>query len=120
MAFASGFILVAPHYREEPKRSEVRKHLENLGFEVYDVGKPAFLVFYVEAPNPKILEDVIKTAETHEGIIKAYIVFGFLADNSVKEWINDALARGEIELDESILNMIKDILVKLSKREPRD
>lgn len=114
MAFATGFLLLAPHYRDEPKRSEVKQYLENLGFELYEVGKPFFIVFYVEAPNPKALEDVIKTAEQHNGVAKAYIAFGFMADDAVKEWINDALARGELELDETTKEYIRGILAKIA------
>lgn len=114
MAFASGFFLLTQRYREEPRRSELKNYLERLGFEVYDVGKPSFLVFYVEAPSPKALEDVIKTAERHEGVAKAYIAFGFLSDNSVKEWLNEAIARGEIELDKSTLDYIRGILSRLT------
>jgi len=114
LAFAAGFLLLAPHYRDEPKRSEVKQHLENLGFELYEVGKPSFIVFYVEAPSPKALEDVIKTAEQHDGVAKAYIAFGFMADDTVKEWINDALARGELELDETTKEYIRGILAKIA------
>jgi hypothetical protein len=114
MAFASGFFLLTQRYREEPRRSELKNYLEQLGFEVYEVGKPSFLVFYVEAPSPKALEDVIKTAERHEGVAKAYIVFGFLSDDSVREWLNEAIVRGEVELDKSTLNYIRGILSKLT------
>lgn len=114
MAFAAGFFLIAPHYREEPKRSEVKRHLEGLGFELYEVNKPSFIVFYIEAPSPKALEDIIKTAEQHGGVAKAYIAFGFMGDNSVKEWINDALARGELELDQSTKDYIRGILARIA------
>jgi hypothetical protein len=114
LAFAAGFLLLTPHYREEPKRSEVKQYLENLGFEVYEVGKPAFIVFYVEAPNPKALEDIIKTAERHDGVAKAYVAFSFMADNDVREWINEALARGELELDQSTKEYIRAILAKIA------
>ncbi|BES81453.1 hypothetical protein [Pyrodictium abyssi] len=114
MAFAAGFLLLTPHYRDEPKRREVKQYLENLGFELYEVGKQAFIVFYVEAPNPKALEDVIKMAEQHDGVAKAYIAFGFMGDDAVREWINDALARGELELDESTKEYIRGILAKIA------
>ncbi len=119
MAFASGFFLLTQPYREEPRRSELKNYLEQLGFEVYEAGKPSFLVFYVEAPSPKALEEVIKTAERHEGVAKAYIAFGFLSDNSVKEWLNEAIARGEIELDQSTLNYIRSILSRITGGEKR-
>ncbi|ABM81207.1 hypothetical protein [Hyperthermus butylicus] len=113
MAFASGFMIITQPYRSEPKRSEVRQHLERLGFELYEVGKDAFIVFYVEAPTLADIEEIIKAAERHEGIAKAYVVYAFAGDNATKEWINWALERGEIELDESMMEYIRNILVKL-------
>ncbi|RUM46600.1 MAG: hypothetical protein DSY37_04920 [Hyperthermus sp.] len=113
MPFATGFILLTPHYRSEPGRSEVIKYMERLGFEVYDVGKPAFLVFYVEADDVDSLENIIKIVEEHDGVAKAYIAYGFMGDDYLREYINEALERGEIELDESTINYIKSILAKL-------
>lgn len=117
MAFASGFFLLTAGYREEPGRSEVKEYLQKLGFELYEVGKPSFIVFYVEAPDVKSLEDVIKSAEEHPGVAKAYIAYGFMADNRVKEWINEALAAGELEIDESTREYIRTILSRIAPKE---
>jgi hypothetical protein len=114
VAFVTGFILLTAGYREEPKRSEVLRHLESLGFELYDVGKPSVVVFYLEAPTIKDIENIIKTAESHEGVAKAYITYGFVADEATRRWINEALERGEIELDESTVEYIRKILEKLT------
>jgi len=113
MAFAAGFLLLTPPYRKEPKRSEVKQHLQGLGFELYEVGKESFIVYYVEAPDVKALENVIKAAEMHEGVAKAYVAYGFMADNATRDYVNAALAAGELELDESMLNYIRKILEKL-------
>ncbi len=113
MAFATGFILITPHYREEPKRSEVKRYLEELGFEIYEIGNPGFIVYYVEAPDPKALEDVIKLAEQHDGVAKAYVAYGFMADDQMRQWINDALESGELVLDETMIDYIKTILAKM-------
>ena len=113
MAFAAGFMLVIPRWRDEPKRSELKKWLEEMGFEVYEAGKPNFLVFYVEAPDVKSLEEKIKAAERHEGIAKAYIAYGFMADDETRRMINEALEKGEMELDQSMIDYLKTILAKL-------
>ena len=113
MAFATGFILIAPHYRKEPKRSELKQYLAGLGFELYEIGKEGFIVYYVEAPDFKEVEKLIKTAERHDGVAKAYIAYGFVADESTRWFINEALAEGEIEIDETTLDYIKKILSRL-------
>ncbi|AEM39186.1 hypothetical protein Pyrfu_1328 [Pyrolobus fumarii 1A] len=113
MPFASGFVLLTAEYKDEPKRSEVKKHLESLGFEVYDIGDPYRIVFYVEVDDLGGLERIIKAAETHEGIAKAYIVYGFLGDSETKRRINEALLSGEAELDESTRELIEWILSRL-------
>jgi hypothetical protein len=114
VAFVTDFILLTTAYREEPKRSEVLKYLESLGFELYDVGKPSVVVFYLEAPTIKDIEDIIKAAESHEGVAKAYITYGFVADEATKRLINEGLEKGEIELDETTIEYIKKILAKLT------
>jgi|GEM_PF-2191898 len=113
MAFAAGFLLITPPYRKEPKRSEVKQYLQSLGFELYEVGKEAFIVYYVEAPDVKSLENVIKTAEMHEGVAKAYVAYGFMADDATRQFVNAALEAGELELDESMVEYIQEILKKL-------
>ena len=116
MAFMTGFFLLKPEYRQEPRRSEVRRFLESLGFEVYDVGVPTSLVFYVEGPSVEALEDVIKAAESHEGIVKAYIAYGFMADRSVQDMVNEMLASGEVELDQSTIEYLKTILARIEEK----
>ena len=113
MAFMTGFFLVLGPYRQEPKRSELKKYLEQLGFEIYDVGKPHALVFYVEGETVKDVENKIKMAEDHDGIAKAYIAYGFTGSREMKDWINEMLERGEIELDESTIQYLKTILEKM-------
>ena len=113
MAFAAGFFLITPPYRKEPKRSEVKKYLESLGFELYEIGKESFIVYYVEAPDFKSLENVIKMGEQHDGVAKAYVAYGFVADDSARWYINEALESGELELDESMVEYIKQILSRL-------
>jgi nitrate reductase NapAB chaperone NapD len=113
LAFAAGFFLITPHYRKEPKRSEVKKYLEQLGFELYEIGKEGFIVYYVEAPDVKALENVIKTAEQHEGVAKAYVAYGFMADDATRSFVNAALESGEIELDQSMVDYLQKILQKL-------
>ena len=117
MVFAAGFFLITPHYREEPKRSEVKRYLGSLGFELYETGKPAFIVYYIEidTDNFKELEKRIKMAEGHDGVAKAYINYGFTAGEDVHRWINEALERGELELDQSTIDYIKTILAKLER-----
>jgi len=119
MAFAAGFMLVIPRWRDEPKRSELKRYLESLGFELYETGKPNFIVFYVEAPDVKALEEKIKTAERHEGIAKAYIAYGFMADDETRWMINEMLARGELELDKSMIDYLKTILARLEAAQQR-
>ncbi len=113
MAFMTGFFLVLKPYREEPKRSELKQYLEQLGFEIYDVGKPHALVFYVEGDTVKDVENKIKMAESHNGIAKAYIAYGFTGSREMKEWLNEMLERGEIELDQSTIEYLKTILAKM-------
>ena len=113
MAFMTGFFLVLKPYREEPKRSELKQYLEQLGFEIYDVGKPHALVFYVEGDTIKDVENKIKMAESHDGIAKAYIAYGFTGSREMKEWLNEMLERGEIELDQSTIEYLKTILAKM-------
>ncbi len=113
MAFMTGFFLVLNPYREEPKRSELKQYLEQLGFEIYDVGKPHALVFYVEGDTIKDVENKIKMAESHDGIAKAYIAYGFTGSREMKEWLNEMLERGEIELDQSTIEYLKTILAKM-------
>ncbi len=113
MAFAAGFLLITPPYRKEPKRSEVKKHLEQLGFELYEIGKEGFIVYYVEAPDVKALENVIKMAEQHEGVAKAYVAYGFMADDATRGFVNAALEAGELELDKSMVEYLKTILGRL-------
>ncbi len=91
----------------------MKKELERLGFELYEVGRPAVLVYYVEAETVKELEEKIKAAEALDGVIKAYIVYGFLAGNEVREWINKSLESGELELDNTTREYIKWILKRL-------
>jgi hypothetical protein len=117
LAFAAGFLLITAPYRKEPKRSDLKRHLEQLGFELYEVGKEAFIVYYVEAPDFKSLESIIKTAEQHEGVAKAYIAYGFVADDATRWFINEALARNEIELDESMIEYLKQILSRIQPQE---
>ena len=114
MPFATGFIVIHPRYREGERRREVLDHLARLGFEVYEVGRPAVVVYYVEAPTVKELEERIKAAEAHEGVLKAYIVYGFLAPDSVREWLNRAILEGEVELDPSMLEMLDKIISALT------
>ena len=113
MAFMTGFFLVLKPYREEPKRSELKQYLEQLGFEIYDVGKPHALVFYVEGDTVKDVENKIKMAESHDGIAKAYIAYGFTGSREMKEWLNEMLEQGEIELDQSTIEYLKTILAKM-------
>ncbi len=113
MAFVTGFILINPAYREEPRRSQVIKYLQELGFELYEVGKPAAVVFYLEAPTIKDIENIIKIAEQHDGVAKAYIAYGFTGDEQLHRWINEALERGELELDETTIEYIRKIIEKL-------
>lgn len=114
MPFAAGFFLIIPRWRKEPQRSELKKYLESLGFELYEPGKPNFIVFYVEAPDVKSLENVIKMAEKHEGVAKAYISYGFLADDEVREWINEALESDELEIGDGMLEYLKQIASRLA------
>jgi hypothetical protein len=117
MAFMTGFFLVIGEYRSEPKRSELKQYLESLGFEIYDVGKPSALVFYVEGETIKELEDKIKLAEQHDGIAKAYIAYGFTGSRELQDWLNEALERGEIELDQTTINYLKTLLQKIGVKE---
>ena len=113
MPFATGFVVLAEAYQGGEKRREVIGFLESLGFEVYDVGKPRVLVFYVEADTVKALEDVIKAAERHDGVVKAYVVYGFLGDREAEEMINRGLEEGWIELDETMVDYLNRILRRL-------
>ena len=114
VAFVTGFILIAPSHRREPERSKVLEHLQKLGFELYDVGKESVVVFYLEAPTIRDIEDIIKAAEQHDGVAKAYITYGFVGDEAMRRWLNEAIERGEVELDETTIQYIKKILEKLT------
>ncbi len=109
----AGFFLLHPNYREGKARRQIAEKLEALGFEVYETGKPQFLVFYVEGETVNELIDKIRVAEGIEGVVKAYIAYGFLADKRVEEEINRGLETGEIVLDESTIEYIKGILERL-------
>ncbi len=109
----AGFFLIHPRYREGEARRELIEKLEALGFEIYETGKPPFLVFYIEGNSVDELIDRIRIAEGLEGVVKAYIAYGFLADKSVEEAINKGLETGEIVLDESTVEYIKSILSRL-------
>ena len=117
MAFMTGFFLLNENYLAPEKRREIIEYLKSLGFEVYDVGLERFLVFYVEAPTIPDVEKIVKTAESHPGIVKAYIAFGFTGDRAKEEEIERMLESGELELDESMVNYIKWILSKLGALE---
>ncbi len=113
MVFATGFILLAETHIEEPLRSQVLSKLEQMGFELYEVGRKHVVVFYVEAPDVKRLEEVIKAAEAIEGVAKAYIVYGFMGDEEKRREINEAIWRGDVVLDETTIRYIDWILSKL-------
>ncbi len=113
MAFMTGFFLLNPEYAKPDKRGEVIRFLQGLGFELYDVGHERFIVFYVEAPTVDDLDKIIKAAESHDGIVKAYIAFGFLGDEAKEAELDRALEEGEIELDESMVEYIKWILSRI-------
>ncbi len=112
--FATGFFLLAETHVEEPHRTRIIQQLEQMGFEIYDVGRKHVVVFYVEAPDIKSLENIIKAAEQIEGVAKAYIVYGFMGDEEMRRRINEAILRGEIVLDESTIRYIDWILAKLT------
>ncbi|UXD21180.1 hypothetical protein IPA_00905 [Ignicoccus pacificus DSM 13166] len=114
MPFATGFILVNPTHRGDPaKIEEIKKHLESLGFELYDLGTDLYIVYYVEAETVNQLEDLIKAAEAHPGVAKAYVSYGFLQDKALEDAINEMLLNGEIALDEDAKNYIKTILEQM-------
>ncbi len=111
MPFATGFVLVTPHYRGDPQKiEEIKAHMRNLGFEVYDIGTDLYIVYYIEADTVNEMEDLIKAAESHPGVAKAYVVYGFLQDKATEEAINEMLEKGEIELDEDAKKYIKMVL----------
>jgi len=116
MAFMTGFFLLNPAYTEPGKREEVLRFLQSLGFELYEVGHERFVVFYVEAPTVDDLDKIIKMAESHDGVVKAYIAFGFLGDKAKEAEIDRALEEGEIELDESMVEYIKWILSRIGQQ----
>lgn len=114
MPFASGFVLVNPTYRDDPQKiEEIKEHMRKLGFEIYDIGSSIYIVYFVEGDTINDIEDKIKAAETHPGIAKAYVTYGFLEDKATEEAINEMLERGEIALDEDAKNYIKIILEQM-------
>ncbi len=117
MAFMTGFFLLNENYTSPEKRREVVEYLRSLGFEVYEVGLERFIVFYVEGETIPEVEKLVKAAESHPGIVKAYIAFGFTGDRAKEEEIDRMLETGELELDESMVNYIKWILSKLGALE---
>ena len=86
-----------------------------MGFELYEVGRPDVVVFYVEAPSVEELERVVREAERLEGVLKAYIAYAFLASDEVREWVNRALEAGEVELDETTRRELERIAAALRR-----
>ena len=117
MAFMTGFFLLADTHTSPEKRAEVLEYLRRLGFELYEIGAERLIVFYVEAPTIKDVENLVKMAESHPGVVKAYIAFGFVGDKAKEEEINRMIETGELEIDESTIEYIKTILAKLGVSE---
>jgi len=111
--FATGFFLVAPNYRGTEEYARIASQLRELGFEIYETDNPAYLIFYVEAPDVKSLERVIKTGETIEGVAKAFVVWGFLADDDARRELEEMLERGEISLSDEARKYFEDLLRSL-------
>jgi nitrate reductase NapAB chaperone NapD len=106
-------MILEPSYQEEPRRSSLKKRLEEMGFEVYEVGRSDVLVFYVEGDTIENLEQKIRAAEESEGVVKAYIAYAFLASDEVREWVNRAIESGEVVLDETTVRELRRILEAL-------
>ena len=119
MAFMTGFFLLNEHYTSPEKRREIIEYLKSLGFEVYDIGLERFIVFYVEGPSIPEVEKTVKAAESHPGIVKAYIAFGFVGDKAKEEELDRMLESGELELDQSMVDYIKWILSRVGALDKR-
>ena len=114
MPFATGFILINPTHRGKPeKMEEIKHHLRSLGFELYELDTDLYIVYYVEADTVNQLEDLIKAAESHPGVAKAYVSYGFLQDKALEEAINEMLLSGELALDEDAKKYIRTILEQM-------
>ncbi len=112
MPFVSGFFLLTTEYEEGEEKSKLISKLQELGFEVYDTGGK-FLVYYIEADSERTLRQLLKHAESIEGIAKAYIVYSFMGSNEMKEYIERGIEEGYIELDESTKKFLKDLIKSL-------
>jgi len=113
MPFATGFFLIAPDYRDPENYSKILKRLRDMGFEVYETDNPAYVVFYVEAPDVNTLDRGIRLGEKVEGIAKAFVVWGFLADDNAREELERMLERGEISLTEEAKKYFEHLLRNL-------
>ncbi len=113
MPFMAGYFLLNPEYREGEKRKEVADYLSQLGFEIYDVGLKPYLIFYLEAPSTKDLDEITKMAESHPGVLKAYVAMGVLASDEKIEELAKQLESGEVALDESFVEYLKFILANI-------
>ena len=113
MPFATGFFLIAPEYRSAESYNTIASKLRELGFEIYETNNLAYMIFYVEAPDVKSLERIIKTAEGVEGVLKAFIAWGFLADAQAQRELEEMLERGEISLTEEAKDYFRGVLKSL-------
>ena len=110
MPFATGFFLIAPDYRSPEHYQRILKALREMGFEVYETDNPAYIIFYVEAPDVNSLDKGIRMGESVEGVAKAFVVWGFLADDAAREELERMLENGEISLTEEAKKYFEHVL----------
>jgi len=116
LPFATGFFLIAPQYRNPEVIAKIREELAKAGFETYEMDNPAYLLFYVEAPTVDDLVDVIRYAEGIEGVLKAYIAYGFLADKEAEERLNQLLENKEIGVSEEAKAYFRLVLSRIEEQ----
>ncbi len=119
MPFATGFFLIAPQYRKPEVIAKIREVLHKSGFETYEMDNPAYLLFYVEAPTVDDLIDIIRYAEGVEGVLKAYVAYGFLADKEAEERLNRMLLNKEIGVSEEAKAYYRLILSKIEEQDSK-
>ncbi len=113
MPFATGFFLIAEDYRNPDSLSKIVNTLRQMGFEVYETDNPAYLLFYVEAPDVDTLVRGIRMGEQVEGVAKAFVAWGFLADDKAREELERLLESGQISLTEEAKKYFQYVLSQL-------